>query len=85
MRKTKQIIAKIGATKFKGGRQINEAQLIQRCCRRIMPGSELDSKVQRKGKVIRKVPYPSIRKLLIVIHSRLNPNIIFKSHFPSHY
>ena len=24
-----------------------------------MPGSELDSKVQRKGKVIRKVPYSS--------------------------
>ena len=24
-------------------------------CRRIMPGSELDSKVQRKGKVLRKV------------------------------
>ena len=24
-------------------------------CRRVMPGSELDSKVQRKGKVLRKV------------------------------
>ena len=28
-------------------------------CRRVMPGSELDSKVQRKGKVIRKVAYPA--------------------------
>ena len=37
--------------------QVMKGAINEACCRRIMPGSELDSKVQRKGKVIRKVAY----------------------------